>query len=360
MSEEGESLFARWNRAALIDGDKVNPAEAAARLEMLSRKELRLFEDMLSHGGAIGRIAEQTAETTAEASSALVASLLDRGFGAWPAIDGRVVARLERVVTAFREWMQQRYDQLGDDSDDKWADLQDRTHRTDYNMAFLRGVMQRMPFVPAIERYAGGRVRCVQAGLLVAEAGPNFEDQLWHRDFYGSDRKFINVFIYLVDGSADRAPTQVIPGSLASVEALIEEEDSFEDVVDGSFEQVTETVDLPPRKVERALQEFARERARDAVSMFAPRGGVVVWDGRLVHRGMRNRTGADRPCIYATYVAESILGEFDDSADYKAARAVDPLRSDVELGAGRARQRRAAIGAMRARLLSMPGRGQRR
>ncbi len=108
------------------------------------------------------------------------------------------------------------------------------------------------------------------AGCVVSlPGGPS---QTWHRD--GDGRGVINAFCPLLTVSARNGPTQLVPGT-------------HEDINAG-------------RCLGCCLRTYAAQLER---------GSLLLYDQRVLHRGLANQSNAPRPIAYVTYTVDADGGE---------------------------------------------------
>lgn len=371
------SLFDRWNDAGLIDV-RIEEEEPR-RIAKLTQSDQKTLTAILTD---IEDVEKKMPKPTREESATVYHSLDTNGLAKWPTtLPKDIMTTLIKVASKYRSWATKRYnrrytdpeyDTYDPDNEKRWGDYVERTNRIDINAVFLRRLLQSAPWIPAVEKYFGDKAICVQTGFLDAEPMSEKKDQTWHRDYYRNPRELVNVFIYLVDGSNDLAPTQMLPRTVGSVPRILRQPkkkttmgesspsprpaNSFavSDSTDDSWATLESScavsIDVEPETEEQDedVIAYAEKTAKFAVSMYGKKGEAVLWDGRTIHRGMRNKTKETRHCIYATYVAKKASVEYIDTEDYDPhARCVDPLRSDFHLP-----KKTAAIREMRQYILS--------
>jgi hypothetical protein len=139
------------------------------------------------------------------------------------------------------------------------------------------------PWSAAVEGILGPEARLLYRGVLMAR--PGAAEQPWHADgehlFPGFPVHLpthcLNVFVPLVDLTVDNGATELCPGSHRQTGT----------VVDPSRQDD----DLPARIGYRG----------SSLTPLLAAGSVMLFDYRLVHRGLANRDLQMRPVFYLTY-----------------------------------------------------------
>jgi len=157
------------------------------------------------------------------------------------------------------------------------------------------------PWIPMIEAVLGARQRLFFYGAVVAE--PDAQTQQKHmdgghlfHDTHGSGQPHVpahcvNIFLPLVDVADDTSlgPTEFWPGS--------------------------HIVGAP--------------HDGDGVPLAGNRGDMILFDYRVIHRGMANQGARNRPVLYATHTRPW----FSDVENFPAERLIEPRKSPAA-GAG--------------------------
>ena len=133
------------------------------------------------------------------------------------------------------------------------------------NFSFLHS---HAPWRAFVESLLGDKCKQVHIGCMLSV--PNSERQEWHSDgphlsaSHHQKPKWVNVFIPLIDMKLEHGPTEFVPGSHLNWEI-------------GTIPVV-----------------------------FTPNAGdVIIFDYRIKHRGLSNRSDQPRPVIYITYSADA-------------------------------------------------------
>jgi ectoine hydroxylase-related dioxygenase (phytanoyl-CoA dioxygenase family) len=128
-----------------------------------------------------------------------------------------------------------------------------------------------------------------QFQLLRSEPGPGGADQGFHQD---NSRRGLTVLVPLCDVPVERGPTQLLLGSHALTGAG--GGGRWRRGAGGGAGLVTEAFDNLGAVLPRA-------------SLHAPalrKGDVLVYDSRVLHRGLENRDSEARPCLVFRYDEE--------------------------------------------------------
>jgi ectoine hydroxylase-related dioxygenase (phytanoyl-CoA dioxygenase family) len=136
---------------------------------------------------------------------------------------------------------------------------------------------------PLISALLGSQAALLLVGAVVA--APGAAEQPWHADsahlFPESDVMLpahgVNVFVPLVDLEPELGPTELCLGSHHLTRGL-----------------------AAPYEPDPGLRERIGHTGPSALAL-APAGGAVVFDYRLLHRALPNRSNRWRPILYLTY-----------------------------------------------------------
>lgn len=161
----------------------------------------------------------------------------------------------------------------------------DMLHGTDAAPFTDPGIRDNPRWMPLVRRLLGADATLLFCGLLMTRGGAS--DQPWHTDgehLFGPEvptlpAHCLNVFLPLVDVTADNGGTEFCPGSHFLTAG------------------VPEIYEQSPEHVERIGW-----RGRP-LALEIPAGSAVVFDYRLLHRGLANRTDRSRPILYLTFAA---------------------------------------------------------
>ncbi|MEZ4448504.1 MAG: phytanoyl-CoA dioxygenase family protein [Nannocystaceae bacterium] len=148
-----------------------------------------------------------------------------------------------------------------------------------------REVRDNPRWMPLIRSLLGADATLFFCGLLMTRGGAS--DQPWHTDgehLFGPEVPIlpahcVNVFLPLVDITIDNGGTEFCPGS------------HFLTV------GIPEIYEQSPAHVDRI-----GFRGRP-LALTVPAGSAVIFDYRLLHRGLANRTDRSRPILYLTFAA---------------------------------------------------------
>lgn len=140
-------------------------------------------------------------------------------------------------------------------------------------------------WMPLVQSLLGGQASLLFCGLLMTRGGA--ADQPWHTDgehLFGPEvptlpAHCLNVFLPLVDVNADNGGTEFCPGSHFLTAG------------------VPEIYEQSPKHVDEIGW-----RGRP-LPLAVPAGSAVIFDYRLLHRGLANRTDRSRPILYLTFAA---------------------------------------------------------
>lgn len=122
----------------------------------------------------------------------------------------------------------------------------------------------------------------------------------WHADSYLNEPEvgdfYAAVWIALGDIHPDSGPFQYVPGSHRWPQITRETIATYYDIGDASW----------PKRSEGLLTELfeaeIRERQAEVVTYLPKAGDVLIWHGRLLHRGSKpNLPGIARPALIAHY-----------------------------------------------------------
>lgn len=135
--------------------------------------------------------------------------------------------------------------------------------------------------LPLVREVLGPGARLAEASPSVVLSRPGATDQAWHAD--GPHRSAaehlpahcLNVFVPLVDLTPANGPTQFRPGSHVHTRDL----------------------------ARLTLLARIKKTLRPAAAPAPTAGGAVVFDYRVLHRGLANTSPADRPVLVLTYCA---------------------------------------------------------
>ena len=188
---------------------------------------------------------------------------------------------VERNLVACREALERR----GVSFDDSFAHTE-IVHRAKRRYDLQLGaeaheplddaVLADAPWLPLMRKLLGDDAICLFTGAVVAE--PGAADQPMHMDgghLFHATHGFeqpqcpphcVNVFLPLVDVTAENGPTEYWPGS---------------------------------HVVGHAREAYAEREP--GVPLAGARGDIIVFDYRVVHRGMANAAETRRPVLYSTF-----------------------------------------------------------
>lgn len=109
-------------------------------------------------------------------------------------------------------------------------------------------------------------------GIMIANAPTKVRDhQKWHRD---TDYKSFTVCIPLLQINETNGCTQILPN----------------------------TIQAPPKSW--------RKYFSSAINLECEKGDIVIFDGRMLHRGLKNQSAYDRPMIIATMSQYGFTNDF--------------------------------------------------
>jgi ectoine hydroxylase-related dioxygenase (phytanoyl-CoA dioxygenase family) len=167
--------------------------------------------------------------------------------------------------------------------------------------------LKKAPWMPIVREILGKDVVLIHKGMFLAL--PGAERQVYHQDGvhlttqYQRDVHAINVFIPVVDMSAELGPTEFCLGS-----HLLGNEDFNEKFLE---------------------------------SPIVKAGTPIIFDYRLGHRGLANASDGCRPIVYCTYARASDGKEFRDTVNFSRKRyhKIGDLVGKVATREERARKR---------------------
>jgi hypothetical protein len=134
--------------------------------------------------------------------------------------------------------------------------------------------------MPAVRAILGEECRIMLQGAVISL--PNAAEQYWHIDGahlftdhpHHLPAHCINVFIPLIDVTEENGPTQICPGSHVLTNS-------------------------PTRTFKACADNLAAIHYTDPpVNLTAAAGSIFLFDYRLLHRGLSNRSSRPRPILY--------------------------------------------------------------
>ncbi len=178
----------------------------------------------------------------------------------------------------------------------------------------VRRTMGHPRLVEVLTQVIGPNVKCMQSMLFVK--GPGKPGQSWHQDEYyipTRDRSLTGAWIALEDATVENGCLWVIPGSHR--EAFIRRRHRYS----GDEYADVDTCELAP---------FTDQDQRP---VEVPPGGVVFFNGYLLHSSLRNRSpGSSRLALVFHYMSAESMLPWDNDGRFPP---TEDLR-DVELVAG--------------------------
>lgn len=193
--------------------------------------------------------------------------------------------QIMRTVTArdLSRELQDGFDLLRERGKGRWDMNLPEWESSDYS--FINSTLK-SPWMPIVKEILGKDVVLIHKGMFLSMPGSN--KQVYHQDGphlttqYQKPCHAINVFIPLVDLTAENGPTEFCLGS-----HILGHEELNEDFVE--------------------------------VPTVAA-GTPIIFDYRLGHRGLGNSSEACRPIVYCTYAASADGKEFRDSVNFSRKR----------------------------------------
>jgi hypothetical protein len=170
------------------------------------------------------------------------------------------------------------------------------------NMPSLQGLQSFLPSIPSLLNAKSWEdVQICHVSLVLAMSGS--KEQSWHADGGHVDLQHhqpchcLNIFIPLLDLTSDLGPTELRPGTHYHTRNL----------------------------VPMMLAAKARKTLQAPVAPLLQRGDVLVFDYRLLHRGLANTSQQNRPILVLT-VAQAW---FKDVLNFPARSLKDQSRDDA-------------------------------
>jgi len=131
-----------------------------------------------------------------------------------------------------------------------------------------------------VDEHNDGTNRIVLSQLQLLVSAPESVDQFFHQD---NARKGLTILIPLEDVAMDMGPTQLLPGTHLLSEAYAGERRWDRSMLDATRQAVGRSLQAGPLRA----------------SLKA--GTAVVYDGRVLHRGLANRSQIPRPVLVYRY-----------------------------------------------------------
>jgi len=150
-----------------------------------------------------------------------------------------------------------------------------------------------LPWWPLVARVLGADAEHSFSGVVFSE--PGSPAQFWHIDSPHLDARHrpahaLNVLLALHDIPLEMGPTELARGSQLYTNHLANPELAVEELV-------YQAEGTSPK----ALMAGRTEREPEAWSEALPAGSYLVFDDRILHRGLANRSGEPRYVAYFSY-----------------------------------------------------------